>query len=183
FLFLGLVGVLLLGNTSALRRGVIVGAWPSALVGAWRLTRRLGSTRARLVALAIVAAIPLPYDALARGRWSGLVAYGAFPWLLAPLLRSTGGAPFDRTKPGMSSSPLWHQVLLLGVGVALAGALAPAIAFAVLVVAVLLGLGVALSERDASILRPIAVGAGGVAVAAVLLFPWTIRWVPGGGCG
>jgi hypothetical protein len=180
FLLLGLGGLLVLGHTGFLRRVLFLGAWPAALLGTWRMSRQLGSTRARLVALAIVAAIPLPYDALARGRWSGLVAYGAFPWLLAPLLRSTGGAPFDRTKPGMSSSPLWHQVLVLGVGVAIAGALAPAIAFAVLVVAILLGVGVALSERDASILRPIAVGAGGVAVAAVLLFPWTIRLLTGG---
>jgi len=179
FLFFGLVGVILLGSTSALRRGLIVGAWPSALVGAWRLTRRLGSTRARLVTLAIVAAIPLPYDALAQGRWTGLVAYGAFPWLLAPLLASTGAPPFARGQPATSSTVV-RQILVLGIGLALTAALAPAVAFAVAVVAVCLAIGVVLSERDGSATRPLVVGAGGVALAAVLLFPWSLRLLTSG---
>ena len=41
-------------------------------------------------------AVPLPYNALALGRWGALVVYAGAPWVLAILARSTGLEPFVR---------------------------------------------------------------------------------------
>lgn len=94
FGILGVAGVLLAGAMGVLQRVAILGMLPVALVGMHRLTGPLGSWRVRLAGVVLYAAIPLPYDALARGRWSGLIAYAAAPWILARLLRATGLEPF-----------------------------------------------------------------------------------------
>ena len=41
-----------------------------------------GSKRAQVAAAVAYAAVPLPYDALAAGRWSALAAYAGAPWML-----------------------------------------------------------------------------------------------------
>lgn len=94
FAVLGLGGVLLGGAMGVLQRVVVLGMIPVALIGMHRLTAPLGSWRVRLAGVALYAAIPLPYDALARGRWAGLIAYAAAPWMLSRLLRATGLEPF-----------------------------------------------------------------------------------------
>src|SRR5439155_19985680 len=98
----------------------------------WRLARTVHSW-ARGVAGVVVLAVPVPYDALARGRMAGLVAYAAFPWFLAALLRATGLEPFAVEDRG------WRvRALGVGVGLAVAAALAPPVTLAL--VAVALGL-------------------------------------------
>jgi len=94
FALLGVAGMLLAGAMGVLQRVVVLGMLPLALVGMHRLTAPLGSWRVRLAGVVLYAAVPLPYDALARGRWAGLIAYAASPWILARLLRATGLEPF-----------------------------------------------------------------------------------------
>ncbi len=94
FAVLGALGILFGGAMGVLQRVVVLGLLPLALVGMHRLTAPLGSWRVRLVGVVLYAAIPLPYDALAAGRWSGLIAYAAAPWILGRLLRATGLEPF-----------------------------------------------------------------------------------------
>ncbi|HUP87080.1 MAG TPA: glycosyltransferase family 2 protein [Acidimicrobiales bacterium] len=94
FALLGLAGVALAGAMGVLQQALVVGMLPVGIVGMHRLTAPLGSWRARLVGAVLYAAVPLPYDALSRGRWDGLIAYAAAPWLLGRLLRATGLAPF-----------------------------------------------------------------------------------------
>ncbi len=94
FALLGAGGVLLFGAMGLLQKIVVLGMLPLGLIGMQRLTAPLGSWRVRLVGVVVYAAIPLPYDALARGRWAGLIAYAAAPWILGRLLRATGTAPF-----------------------------------------------------------------------------------------
>jgi hypothetical protein len=94
FAFLGLLGTVFLGAMGLLQRVLIVGLLPLGLAGMHRLTGPLGSWRARLVGVVLYAAVPLPYDALSRGRWDGAIAYALAPWILARLLRATGLAPF-----------------------------------------------------------------------------------------
>ena len=91
---LALAGTVLLGHTTVLQHVLTVGMIPLGAVGAARLARVLPSRRAPLVALVAYLANPLPYDALVRGRWDGLLAYGALPWVLALLLASTAVEPF-----------------------------------------------------------------------------------------
>jgi GT2 family glycosyltransferase len=94
FALLGAAGVLFAGAMPLLQKVLVVGMLPLGIIGMHRLTAPLGSWRARLVGAVLYAAVPLPYDALSRGRWGGLIAYAAAPWLLARLLRATGLAPF-----------------------------------------------------------------------------------------
>ena len=94
FALLGAAGVVFAGAMGLLQKVLVVGMLPMGIVGMHRLTAPLGSWRARLVGAVLYAAVPLPYDALSRGRWGGLIAYAAAPWLLARLLRATGLAPF-----------------------------------------------------------------------------------------
>ncbi|HVF32892.1 MAG TPA: glycosyltransferase family 2 protein [Acidimicrobiales bacterium] len=94
FALLGMAGTFLLGAMGVLQRLVVLGLLPLALVGMHRLTAPLGSWRVRLAGVVLYAAIPLPYDALAAGRWAGLIAYAVSPWILGRLFRATGLEPF-----------------------------------------------------------------------------------------
>lgn len=94
FALLGAAGVVFVGAMGLLQQVLVVGMLPLGVIGMHRLTAPLGSWRARLVGAVLYAAVPLPYDALSRGRWGGLIAYAAAPWLLGRLLRATGLPPF-----------------------------------------------------------------------------------------
>jgi GT2 family glycosyltransferase len=94
FLLLGVTGLLFGGAMGLLQQVAVLGMLPLGLIGMHRLTAPLGSWRSRLAGAVLYAGLPLPYDALARGRWSGLIAYAAAPWILGRLLRATGLAPF-----------------------------------------------------------------------------------------
>jgi GT2 family glycosyltransferase len=94
FAILGVLGSVLLGAMGLLQRVLVLGMLPLGLVGMHRLTAPLGSWRVRLAGVALYAAVPLPYDALAAGRWAGLIAYAFSPWILGRLFRATGLEPF-----------------------------------------------------------------------------------------
>src|SRR5207248_5284551 len=133
---LGLGGLLLLGRMSLLQRVLVLGAWPIGVVGAWRGSRPLASTRPRLVVTVVYLAVPLAANSLARGRWAGLVAYAVAPWLLGSLARATALAPFDDRRRGTGAA-----ILRLGVLLALVGAFVPALVVVAVLVAVALVLG------------------------------------------
>ncbi len=256
FALLGLAGVVLLGAMGMLQKIVVLGLVPAGIVGMHRLAGPLASWRARLLAAVLYAAVPLPYAALAAGRWEGLVAYAAAPFVVARLLRATGLAPFgaaagieeehhrarrrhphprtpaerveallgaeagtldaidteelrvaaiamagrhDGTSgeadqvdqvdqvdevdevvpvlpgPARPVRPPLEQAAALGILLAVAGAVAPPLLLATLVVAVGLLAGSLLAGDTPAAVRSLAVAAGGVVVAAVLLSPWTFE--------
>jgi GT2 family glycosyltransferase len=121
FALLGLAGILLGGSMGFLQKLVVLGALPAGLVGAYRLARPVGSWRARLVAVVVYAAVPLPYAALARGRWSGVIAYGAMPWILARLMKATALAPFGTPVPAAEPPLPAPSPASVGPGAAAAG--------------------------------------------------------------
>ncbi|HET9442124.1 MAG TPA: hypothetical protein VFO65_02305, partial [Acidimicrobiales bacterium] len=94
FALLGVGGVVALGAMDLLQKVLVLGMIPLGVIGAHRLAAPIGSWRGRALSAVLYAAVPLPYDALAAGRWAGLVAYGVAPWLLSRLLRATGLEPF-----------------------------------------------------------------------------------------
>ena len=157
---------------SLLRTLLVLAAWPVGAIGAWRLTRDLGAARARVVAVIVYLSVPVPYNALARGRVPGLVAYAAAPWLLSRLMRLTGADPIDADEGRLRP----RRVVALGLLLALTAAFAPAVAVAVLVVSVGLTAG-SLLVGGPSPFRAAVAGAAGVAVAGALLFPWTLDFV------
>ncbi|MEA3019763.1 MAG: hypothetical protein QOI47_1287 [Actinomycetota bacterium] len=179
---LGLAGLPLLGARGLLQLVLVVGMLPIGAIGAWRLTKPLPSPRARAVGLALYIANPLPYDAIARGAWGGLLVYGATPWLLARLLRALGDAPYERAPDRLRSIVAYGVVLaLLCAFVPLAAAL-----FIVVAVAMLLASFVVGGTKRA--LGALGIAVAGTLVAAVVHLPWTLDfalpgadWWAGGG--
>jgi GT2 family glycosyltransferase len=175
---LGVLGMLFGGRMGALQKLLVLGAWPVGALGAWRLARPLELTLARLTAVVAYLAVPLPYNLLANGRWSGLLAYAAGPWLLAMLARMGGVEPFDDP----SDRPRgWRPVLKLGVVVGAVGTFVPSIALAVVLTALGLALGSLLAGGAGRHLRVLLQSLAAVGVAAVLLLPWSASLVGPGG--
>ncbi|HUR17711.1 MAG TPA: glycosyltransferase family 2 protein [Acidimicrobiales bacterium] len=86
---LGFGGVLMAGAMGLLQTVLVLGALPVGAVGAMRVMTPFGSRRARVAALLVYVAVPLPYNAIARGRWGALLVYAVTPWLMARLMRVT----------------------------------------------------------------------------------------------
>lgn len=174
---LGMAGTAFLGAMGLLQQVLVLGTLPAGLVGAWRLTRGLGSQRARGVGLLVYAVAPLPYDALSRGRWDGLLLYAAAPWILARLLAASGEEPFA----GGTRQGVGRQVLVLGLVVAVVAAFVPLVVVLVPVMALALVLGSALTSGGRGTLTSLAVAGGASALALVLHLPWSLTFLPTGG--
>lgn len=182
FALLGISGGILGGSVGLLQKILVLGALPVGAIGAYRLARPIGSSRCRLVSSVVYLAIPLPYDALSQGRWDALLVYAAFPWILARLSRSLGVEPFasatvERRRP---IAHLGRQALALGVLLALLCAFVPAGAIVTLICAAVLAVVSMLLGQWAAALRVASVAVGGVAVAAVLCFPWSLSFLAPG---
>ncbi|MEA3056055.1 MAG: hypothetical protein QOD30_1487, partial [Actinomycetota bacterium] len=167
---LGLAQLPLFGARSLLQLVLVVGMLPVGAAGAWRLTRPLGSVRARGVGLALYVANPLPYDAIARGAWGGVLVYGATPWLFARLLRALGDEPYEPPRDRL------RGIVAYGLVLAVLAALVPVAAL--LFVVVSLALVLAAPSRRA--LAAVVTSVGGIVVAALLHLPWTLDFaLPG----
>ncbi len=181
---LGLLGGVTLGSMGFLRQVLILGLLPLGAIGAYRLPAPTGSRRAQLVALVVYVAVPVPYAALANGRWSALAVYAAAPFLLGRLARASGLAPFGATDgdPGASVPvhPTRRHALAIGVITALVATIAPVAVAVVLLMALAFCLGSALVFQAAGSGRTLAAALGGAVVAMVLHLPWALDFlVPG----
>ena len=167
FALLGVAGSLLLGAMGMLQKLIVLGLIPLGLVGAARVGRSLASTRARVTVLIAYAAIPVPWNALAQGRWSGLIAWAVLPWVLAALVKVADG-----------DAPARHTAIGVGIALAVAAAFAPAILPVVLVGVLGLWAGSALGGREARVpLAMVGAGLGAVVLGAALLLPWSVAMV------
>ena len=174
FGLVGITGTVLFGAMGTLQRVLLLGCIPLGAWGVSRFMRPVVSPRARLIAVICYLGLPLPYGALGTGRWDGLVAYAAFPFIALRLARAAGVAPY-----GVEPGPRWRsrpagQVAVLGAVIAAAAAFAPAVVPLVVVTALAWALGSMLVGRR----EP----AGGCSwwrwrrsvVALVLAAPWVI---------
>ncbi|MEI7593233.1 MAG: glycosyltransferase family 2 protein [Actinomycetes bacterium] len=185
--FLGLIGGLgyvVFGAMSLLRTVLVVGALPLGVIGIWRLARPLGTRRARIVTLVVYACIPIGFNAIAQGRWSGLVIYAFAPWMMNQILRGSQLAPFGSVGgepgPGITDRPLTYRIVMLGLVTALAAMLVPFAMVVVPVMALTFVLGGLIVGEVKAALRIVGVAAGGVAVAFVLHVPWSVSLLTGG---
>ncbi|MDA8290538.1 MAG: hypothetical protein M0Z33_02485, partial [Actinomycetota bacterium] len=126
---------------------------------------------------------PLAWNDLGRADLQGLVAYAAVPWVLSRLARATGVEPFAGPPPGAAhvasgrsaaAKAAGAEALGLGVVLAVAGSFVPAIVVETLAASLALVLAGLLFDRPGPALRSLAVTAGGVLVAFVLAFPWSL---------
>ncbi len=178
---LSVAGYVFFGATGVLRTVLIVGTIPVGAIGAWRMARPIGSVRASVAAFAVYLAIPVPYNALARGSWSGLLVYAAAPWLLLAMGRASGIAPFGpgHADPGDQAAGSTRRRpvgLVLGMGLTL-GVVAAFVPFVIVLTAVVAGaiaVGSLLCFRVAGVLRLLAVTAAASIVAIALNAPWSL---------
>ncbi len=185
FGILGLLGTLLAGRMGLLQEVVLLGCVPAGAWGLSRLLRPFASPRARFAGVFAYLALPLAYDALARGRWDGLVAYAATPWIIGQLAAATGIEPFGSQAGSGPAAPRWRRGLPGRIAVAGAvEAAATAVAPAMALVVVLAGLGIAVgslptgSRRAGA--RALLAALGSTAVALLLLLPWTVATLSAG---
>jgi GT2 family glycosyltransferase len=178
---LGLSGYGVFGAMGMLRTVLILATIPVGALGAWALARPVASTRASVAAFAVYLAIPVPYNALARGSWSGLAVYATSPWLLLLLGRASGLAPFgpDGADTGERAARLTSRravplVLGLGLLLALVAAFVPVIVPVALAVAVSIVVGSLFCFRVAGVARLLLVAGGAIVVALALHVPWSL---------
>jgi len=163
----GGLGALLRGHDGLLRLACTVALIPVGVVGAVRLLRPTGSRWAPVAAAVAYAAVPVPYVALADGRWAPLAVYAAAPFLLGGLVRASGVAPFG-------SSSLMRDILHLAIVGGLLALAVPAAALVVLFLAVGLAVGCLLALDLRGALRVVLAGLGGTVAAAALQLPWAV---------
>jgi GT2 family glycosyltransferase len=168
----GGLGAVLGGHLALARTLLVVGLVPAGVVGAYRLMRPTGSKAAQVAGAVAYAAVPLPYDALAAGRWSVAAAYAASPWLLGRLAQSSQVAPFSADGPVPPvARPLWQHVVATGAVTGLAAVLVPQAPALVLLVALALVAGTLLAFQRRGIGRLLTVSVGAALVATLLHLP------------
>jgi GT2 family glycosyltransferase len=168
----GGLGAVLGGHLALARTLLVVGLAPVGVVGAYRLLRPTGSKPAQVAAAVAYAAVPLPYDALAAGRWSVAAAYAASPWLLGRLAQSSLVAPFSSDGPvPPTPRPLWQHVVATGAVTGIAALLVPQAPALVLLVALALVAGTLLAFQRRGIGRLVTVSVGAALVGTLLHLP------------
>ncbi len=191
FAILGVLGTILFGAMGLTLKVAIFACIPLGAWGAVRLMRPFGSQRAGMVAGIAYLAVPLPYSALALGRWEALIVYAGSPWVLTLLFRATALAPFTTGAAGRIAAPDWgrrrpprsrvlRRVLALGVLEAVLVSFAPAAVFVVLGVAVALLVSAAILGAGQASIRALVTAVGATVVAAILCLPWLIGTLAAG---
>lgn len=180
---LGFAASLSFGGLGLLQLLLVIGPIAAGYVGAWRMVAFFPSVRARAGAVVVYAAVPLPYAAVAAGRWSVLAVYGATPWAIYLIRRVSGLATVDGRAWGdddiadaVVDVPRSRRIRLLAALTllcAVVSAFVPAFLLIVLLVAAALVLGSVLARGSSSILAGAAMAALAVVGAFVLNLPWS----------
>jgi GT2 family glycosyltransferase len=179
---LGAAGTVLFGHLALLHTLLVVGPLLFGWIGTWRLLAPFAVQRARIMGLAVVAGTPLAVNALATGRWSGVVAFGVTPFALGRLARVSGLEPFDG-RP----RPFAVHVAALGLFLAVVAAFVPSYPLVVVAMAAALVVGSLAAGGVRQSLRALVAAAAAALVAYLLNLPWTTslvypgaRWAPFG---
>ena len=177
----GVLGMVFGGAMGVLRTVLTLGLIPIGAAGAYRLARPIGSRHAQVACLLAYIANPLPYDAMANGRWGVLALYAASPTLVGLLARAAGVAPFGDAE-GVAWSrlrPRTARQLILAVGAltAIVAMVLPVVVVLVPGIALALAVGSALAYRGHGSARMIGVAVGGALFAVVLHLPWSIDFI------
>lgn len=174
---LGFAGIALFGQMGLLRLIVTIGLLGVGAAGAYRLLTPFKSVPAQLVALVVYVAAPLPYNALHGGSWSGLVAYGAMPWIAKRLAVAAGIAPFGDTDPTMRRR--FADTALVGLIVAAGSLVEPLLGGALAVLAIGWVMGGLVTRRVEGSGRLVLVTLIAAGCAFVLLMPASLGLVMG----
>ncbi|MFZ6003933.1 MAG: glycosyltransferase [Actinomycetota bacterium] len=182
---LGALGLASLGTMGLLRTVLTLGMVPIGALSIHRLAAPTGSRYAQIAAVLVYVCNPLPYNALAAGRWGTLALYAGVPTIVGILARAGGMAPFGslggEVGPRVRSTSTRLRVLALALITALLTALVPVAVVLVPVVAVALALGSLLTYKLGGSGRMILVAVAGALAAVLLHLPWSADFLlPGG---
>jgi GT2 family glycosyltransferase len=171
---LGLMAVasfFLFGNLALLQTLMIVGSLFVGLIGMWRLCGAFANTRVRLGGAVVYVALPLSYEAIARGRFSALLCIAAAPWLFDILNRFQDGRDQSLVRKTQLVSGL---LLILG----LVFAFTPSIA---ILFSAIIGLWVFASFLGGvsakKLLSVLLVGLTGLIGSVFINLPWSMHFV------
>jgi hypothetical protein len=179
---LGLAGIVSLGHMALLNTLAVLLWLPIGYYGAWRLMSIFPSSRARIVGLIAFAAVPLPYNALAAGRWGVVAAYGSLPWIVhlmrriarvEPALAARADADTADAIGDLRRRELVRAAAQIVLLTAIVSAYAPAYALVVAVVGLILAVASAIA-RSATVvaLTFLATGVGAALGGLLLNLPW-----------
>jgi GT2 family glycosyltransferase len=178
---IGTLGLPLLGAMGLLRTLLILGMLPLGALLAYRLPVPTGSRWAQLACLLVYVAVPLPYNALASGRWDAVVLYAAAPLLLGMLARASRIVPFGddggRPGPGVRETPWRLRVLAIGFVTALVATIAPVAVLLVVLMGIGLAAGGVIAMNPRGGLRLLGTALLGAGLAVVLHLPWALDFV------
>lgn len=168
----GVLNWVTFGSAGFVRTLLVLAPLPLGAWSSFRLLRGAASPAARAAALLAYLVNPLPYNAIAEGRWQALVAYGAAPAILGRIARAGEWSPFDRATPAPGSTQ--RQIVGLGLVLAAATTVAPVVALLAAAVCVLVVATMAVMARDGRPAHAVTVTIGGLLVSALVHLPWTI---------
>ena len=189
---LGVANTLSFGHPGLLRMLLVLGPIVAGFVGVFHFAAVFRSTRSRVAALVAYVVNPLPYAAIAAGRWAPLAVYGAFPWALE-LLRRASGIQAASSVSDSEGVEITDAVAVVGIGrqIRLAAALALLEAvvaafvpiFPLLVLVAALAFALATLGARGTLASLAAVGSAAIAaiVAFALHLPWSFRFLERGG--
>ncbi len=181
FGLLGALGVLFAGAMGLLRTVLTLGMLPLGAFFAYRLPRPTGSRWAQVVCLLVYITVPLPYNALANGRWGALVLYAAAPLLLGLLARASRVTPFGdvggAAGGGVQPRLRRHHVLAVGLVTALVATVLPVAVVLVIGMGTALAVGGVVALNPSGGLRLLGAAAGGALLGAILHLPWSLDFL------
>jgi hypothetical protein len=166
---MALVGALSFGSASVAVHLLILGPLALGPLGAYMATRQFGSQKGQVAATVLYAALPIPYNAMSQGHWSGLVGYAAAPWVLSSLSRLGGQLPY----PALSWGSAWARFVSLGLLVAATAALAPATFLLVPIAGLALFVGSLLTGRGGGA-KLLVASLIATVIGFVAVLPWSL---------
>jgi len=181
-----IASVATLGKMELLRTVLVIGLPLIGYLGAWRFASVFLVRSGRIAATAMYAAVPLPYAAIASGRWGALTTYAFLPWA-AHLLRilvghvtiNVASASNDEDVFVDASSRVFRRTVAQFVLV-----LAIATAFEPGFVLVILGLGLTWALTTffhgapvARSMRWFTIAIGAIIAVIVIQLPWSTTFI------
>jgi GT2 family glycosyltransferase len=156
-------------------------------IGIWRLASIFPTPRARITALVVYAAVPLPYQLLSIGRWGAMAVWAATPWVIHLARRAAGlstevvGDEPEAERPRRGRS-FWRIVARLTLICAIVIAFDPSFALVLVVLALTLAVSTLVAGGSVRASGALATSISFGAVGGVLLnLPWAAGWLSDGG--
>ena len=172
------------GSDGLIRTLLILAPIPVGAIGMWRLFAGVASVPARTAGIVAYLCNPVPYNAIAEGRWQAVAIYGVSPAIVARIARAGGwlpasvspiadGSVSQSVSRSVSQSAL-GQMAGLGLVVAAGATLAPSTALVTLVYLGVVSAALGARSGTARLRRSVMVTVGALAVAAAIHLPWTV---------